>query len=73
MGCCSLKPKINKVLDKKETDLNYPRTTTVQIKNKSLRGRVTSVETVTFNHTEPMICVSEEISINFLTWASGIH
>jgi hypothetical protein len=74
MGCFKSKPKIGfKVIEDYKTELSYPRTISIQIKKKGSRGRVQSVETVTISHTEPMLCVSEDISINFLTWCSGIQ
>lgn len=71
MGCCITRQNCNQIIQKNTGDLVYPRTISIQIKKKNSRGRVEQVETVTFNHTEPMLCVSEEISIDFLAWASG--
>lgn len=50
---------------------NYPRRTSVQIKKKDSRGRVTEIEKVSISHTEPLLCVSEDLSMNFSIWGSG--
>lgn len=52
--------------------VTYPRKTSVQIKRKDTRGRVKDREKVSINHTEPLLCVSEDLSMSFSIWGSGI-
>lgn len=50
----------------------YPRKASLQIKKKDSRGRVEERIKVSISHTEPLLCVSEDLSMNFSVWGSGI-
>ena len=53
------------------SQVSYPRTATVVIKKKDSRGRVSETIQVSITHTNPLLCVSEDISISFCIWGSG--
>lgn len=49
----------------------YPRKISVLIKKKDSRGRINETIKVSISHTEPLLCVSEDISISFSIWGTG--
>ena len=73
MGICVQKQikQVGNISTNISFQASYPRTASIVIKKKDSRGRVSDTCKVSISHTNPLLCVSEDISISFSIWGSG--
>jgi hypothetical protein len=50
---------------------SYPMNTFVSIKKKDFRGRVKEINKIPITHTNPLLCVSEDLSMMYSVWGSS--
>ncbi|OMJ67230.1 hypothetical protein SteCoe_35660 [Stentor coeruleus] len=73
MGICFYKGQhaINASLLYNSNQISYPRKSSVELKKIDMQGRVIEKKILSFSNTEPILCISSDLSCNISMWGSA--